>query len=336
MINFEETITDYSIIAQRYILREGFVFTAVTFPGVVYDAIVIKYPRDVPCFSPRMAGSAHSLEEHIDFINKYKIEKALIIANRIDFITKCPTLKHIRIIPADSAGNEFDYSPLYEMPEIKSLHCSTVYGFKEEFSTSIDYSKVAGIEDFSVSGLGHKNYNIIKTLKSLGVSGYNKDDLTDMFSSSILDTLTLIQCKVKSLEGLQRSKKMQCLYLYYNRSLQDITSLRKVKKTLRALRIENCPKIDDFSVLGELENLELLELSGNNSLPDLSFLKTMKNLKTFIFSMNVLDGNLIPCLTLSYARSLKNRKHYNLKDADLPKGQYVRGNETIEMWRRLE
>ena len=61
----------------------------------------------------------------------------------------------------------------------------------------------------------------------------------------------------------------------------------------------------------------------------------MKNLKTFIFNMNVKDGDLTPCLDLSYV-SVKNRKHYNLKDADLPKEQYVRGNETIEKWRRLE
>ena len=69
-----------------------------------------------------------------------------------------------------------------------------------------------------------------------------------------------------------------------------------VKGTLKALRVENCPKIQDFSVLGELENLELLELAGSNTLPNLDFLKTMKNLKTFTFSMNVLDGNLDPCL----------------------------------------
>ena len=52
--------------------------------------------------------------------------------------------------------------------------------------------------------------------------------------------------------------------------------------------------------------------------------------------MNVKDGDLTPCLDLSYAYSGKNRKHYNLKDLQLPKFVYVRGNETIEEWRRLE
>ena len=68
----------------------------------------------------------------------------------------------------------------------------------------------------------------------------------------------------------------------------------------------------------------------------MSFLKKMKNLKTFLFNMNVKDGDLTPCLDLSYVYSEKNRKHYNLKDCELPKGNYTRGNENIEAWRRLE
>ena len=89
-------------------------------------------------------------------------------------------------------------------------------------------------------------------------------------------------------------------------------------------------------MLGKLENLELLQLSGSNELPSLDFLKTMKNLKTFVFSVNVADDDLTLCRNLSYVYSERNRKHYNLKDSDMPRGVYVRGNEDIEEWRRLE
>ena len=335
-IDIHEVILDSRILANRYILRYGFTFTSITHPANVYDAIVVKYPQDVQCFSSRINGSLHSLKEQIEFINRHKIEKALIIAENIDFITMCPTLKHLRIIPADSAANKFDYSPLYKMPQIKSLQCSTVYGFREEYSTYIDCAKISGLEDIHVSNLGYENFDKVETLKGLGLSSYEKRDMSEALSSSILDTLSITQSKIITLEGIQKSKKLQCLYLYYNRTLQDIGALKKVKRTLRALRIENCPKINDFSVLGELENLELLELSGSNEIPSLSFLKKMKNLKTFIFNMNVKDGDLTPCLSLSYVYSEKNRKHYNFKDAELPKTQYVRGNETIEEWRRLE
>ena len=89
MIDVQEVITDSRILANRYILRNGFPFTAITHPANVYDAIVVKYPQDAPCFSPRINGSFHSLKEQIEFINRYRIEKALIIAENIDFITMC-------------------------------------------------------------------------------------------------------------------------------------------------------------------------------------------------------------------------------------------------------
>ena len=62
----------------------------------------------------------------------------------------------------------------------------------------------------------------------------------------------------------------------------------------------------------------------------------MRNLKTFAFNMDVLNGDLTPCLNLSYVYSEKDRRHFNLKDKDLPKTNYARGNEDIEEWRRLE
>lgn len=336
MIDLNE-IVDFSKISPfRTIDRDGFIFTSITYPANVYDAIVIKYPRDIRCFSAMGLGSKHSLETQINLINNLGIEKALIIAENIDFITRCPTLKHLQIIPADNVGDGFDYSPLYRMPQIKSLHCLTEYGFDEEFSASVDCLKINGLESFHATNSRYENFHRVKTLKNLAISNYKEQNLCNVFESSIIDTLSVIQCKIKSLEGIEKSNKMQCLYLYYNRCLQDITALGKVKKTLRALRIDNCPKIEDFSILGELENLELLELTGSNILPNLNFIKKMKNLKTFVFSMNVKDGDLSSCLDLSYVYSQKNRKHYNLKDSELPKGEYFRGNDNIDEWRRQE
>lgn len=317
---------------QHEVICNGFVFTK----RFRIPAIVLRAPLDAPCGSPRIPLSQRSLAEHIEYINKNKIESALVIANDLHFISKCPCLKYITAIPADNANHNFSFSPLYELKRVKRLTCYTAREGLKTGPFSVDYANFPNVESIHISGTGHKNFNQLKRLKNLGISGYNKSDLTQMFSSPVLSTLTMINCKVKTLDGLQQSKKMQCLYLYYNRSLNDISALREVKNTLRALRIENCAKINDFSVLEELENLELLELSGSNELPSLNFIGKMKKLKTFVFSVNVKDGDLSPCLNLSYVYSSKNRKHYNLKDADLPKGRYVRGNETLPDWLRLE
>lgn len=327
---------DIIILPNRAIATNKFSFGSVTFPGNVKDAIIVKHPYHMIC-TPGVIASTRSLEEHIEFINRHKIEKAHIIAPNIEFITACPSLKYLLISPAGIDEDNFDYSPLYDMPQIKSLGCPTTYGlFIDKFRTTIDLGKIRGLESVHIYDKGQLNYKEIKTLKSLGFGSYDGEDLVGAFSSTIIDTLTLIECKIRTLEGIQLSPKMQCVYLYYNRRLKDISALSKCKKTLRALRIECCSKIEDFSVLGELENLELLQLTGSNELPNLDFLKNMKNLKTFIFNVNVKDGDLSPCLWLSYVHSSRIRRHYNLKNADLPHNKYYRGNDSIEEWRRTE
>lgn len=326
-------------ILKGYTIINGFGFTALTYPFNVHDAIIVKCKGASDCETPQYNIPYHAIEEYVAFIQKNQIQKAVIILDDISFINRCTSLKFIEIIPSYQATALFDFSPLYQMPEIKYLACQNRYGDREQYLSKIDYSQIHGLINLGVGvNKGTLNYNKIETLKSIEVGGFKGEnrDLTDLFCSKVLDTLQLIQCGIRSLNGLEMSNKMQCLYLHYNRSLNDINALKRVKETLRTLRIENCPQIKDFSVLGELENLELLELSGNNILPNLDFIKTMKSLKTFIFSMNVLDGDLDLCKELSYVYSEKNRKHYNLKDKELPKLKYVHGNEDIEKWRRLE
>lgn len=326
-------------IFKGYTIIEGYSFTAVTYPLNVHDAIIIKCEGVSDCASPQYDIPYHTIEEYTAYIQKNDIQKAVIILDDISFISKCPSLKFIKIIPSYQAGESFDFSPLYQMSEIKSFTCQNIYGEREQYLSKINYSKIHGLLDLGVSvNKGTLNYNKIETLKSMSVSSFKgkNHDLTDLFCSKELDTLQLVQCGVYSLNGIEMTDQIQCLYLYYNRLLSDISALSRVKGTLKALRIENCPKIKDFSVLSELTNLELLQLSGNNTLSSLDFLKNMKNLKTFIFSMNVLDGDLSLCMDLSYIYSEKDRKHYNLKDRELPKGKYIRGNEAIEEWRHLE
>ena len=51
----------------------------------------------------------------------------------------------------------------------------------------------------------------------------------------------------------------------------------------------------------------------------LDFLRRMPKLKTFVLSMTVEDGDLTPCLEIPYASCDKIKRHYNLKEKDLPK-----------------
>lgn len=112
---------------------------------------------------------------------------------------------------------------------------------------------------------------------------------------------------------------------------KDISFLEKCP-SLKSLEIENCGKIKDFSVLEELTNLEELVLFGNNTLPDLKFLNQMKNLKIFAFDLNVEDGNLKYCLNIPTVQCCRCRRHYNVKEKDLPVRPYKPEKTEIEEW----
>ncbi len=307
--------------------KDGFEFSAIMPPLTEMKAMNVFTGR-------------REIETYVDYINRHCIEQAYIVEPDLSFLRQCPTLKYLKIYAPYNVKDKFDLTPLYDMPEVKLLNCGNFYGnqYGDQYMkfAEIDFSKIKGLQDLSFGmNKGTKNYNKVESLKTLSVGGYKAENLTDLFCSTQLDTLEFRQGSFKSLDGIEKSEKMQCLYIYYNRGLNDISALRKVKKTLKALRIENCPNIKDFSVLEELENLEKLVLWGNNELPNLSFLKKMKKMETFNFGFNVLDGNLSPCLNLKFAKCIRNRRHYNLKDEDLPKGYSSNGNENIEPWRRI-
>lgn len=318
--DLKQIITDFSVLRNNYIVRDGYVFSAWSDCPNVFDVLVIKQPSNARGNTRSYPDTNHSLKEHIRLINEEKIERALIIADDISFITECPSLKMFSVFPANSAGSGFDYSPLYSVQEIKNLNCHTTYGEKEEESCSIDYSKIAGLIDLGVYGKGHLNFASINTLQRFWVSNIKKcDDLYQISRSSELKDLTILQCGIKSLAGIEQYQKLQSLDLSNNRLLCDISMLGKVGESLRLLNIEGCAKITDFSCLYDMAMLEHLSLIGSNTLPDLEFLKRMTKLKTFTFSMDIIGGDLSPCLQIPYVSCAKSKKWYNLKDKELPK-----------------
>lgn len=332
MTNLQTVITDIELLAGRTIFRNGFSFTALANVGNqanIFDAIVIRHPSEARCFTPKLSFSTKTLQEHIDFINENHLKKAVVVAEDISFLTKCPSLQYLQIIPADNA-KDFDYSPLYQMKNIAGLNCATEYGLHLSETTQIDYSYFPNIVDLDLNGHGHNCTERLISIQRLNVFGNPSKNLPQIVTSPHLKSLSMTQCSIRSLDGISKAEALSELSLWYNRSLSDISDLIYHNKSLKMLSIGSCPKITDFSFLDQFNNLECLELVGSNSLPNLSFLSSLKSLKCFIFDMNVLDGDLTPCLDIPCVHLLRNRKHYNFSDTDLPKAVQRRtGNNSL-------
>jgi len=284
------------------------------------DYLVILSPFDVVWESPVLARSQKTLEEHIQYIQENQFEKVYVVADDIAFLRQCPTITSLKIIPAYSAA-KFDYSPIYDMPNLKELNCQTVYGHKDALKADVDYSHFPSRQCVYARGAkGHRNLESVKGLRHLYLGqGQPASKALTGFDFSELEKLDLCQSPIRSLNGIDQATCIQKLSLSYCRSLEDVVALVSVGETLTSLEIESCGKIKDFSWLYHLPNLENLVLFGSNTLPNLGFLESMPNLKSFRFTMNVLDGDLGLCQNIPYVYC-KNRKHYNFKDEDLPKG----------------
>lgn len=317
-----QVITDPMTLSYGYFCRWGYWFTAIRNPPNVFDAIVLRHPADTcPKGSRPLSVTKRDLEAYISVIQKWGIDKAQIQAEQIDFLDRCPGLEHLSLYPV---GENFDPEPLYRMPRVRSFYCR---------AGVVDYGRLHGLEYLQVVEETPAAFRKIQTLKTLSVSDCRAETVGELTVSSVMDTLDIRNSAVRTLDGLP--PKLQCLYLSGNRRLADIRALDGVHGTLKALRIVNCPEIQDFSGIGALKSLEYLFLEGSQKLPDLSFLRELPNLKTLILNMEVADGDMTPCLGLQYVHCGRMRRHYNLKARDLPKGEFRRGDESIEPWRRL-
>lgn len=313
---------DFLTLNQTLPSTDDFFFRTLTDPNNA-DAIVICNPSDAICRAPVVLHSQKSLEEHIEHIQKHDLKKAIIIADNINFLRQCPSLEFLWVIPSLTA-QDFDFSPIYDLPNLRWLQCETVYGPHDERYARIDYSRVQHIERLAVSGRkGHENISSLKNLKVLYLEQGQPcgDSLLGTLDGEKLEKLVICQAPIKSLKGLEQAQNLSMLDLSYNRKLEDISALSAMCKSLRWLSIEQCGKISDFSSLAKLEKLEFLQLIGSNVLPDLDFIRRMPNLKSFVFKMNNADGDMTMCLNIPYV-SIRNRKHYSHRDKDFSKTEF--------------
>lgn len=322
----------WNYINSKYI--DGMLFVPVTSPSNEPDAILIE----------NLAVSGL-----IEYINKKGLLKAYIQGmSDFNFLLDCTGIEYICIelrLPfaelKDLQCNgkflykEYDVNPLYKLDKLKYLSITDNEEPIIKSNLQIDISRFRTLQVYYGEYKFVVNLEKAISLKSLALHHYAAHDLNKLSNLKLIDTIQFTFSKLQTLKGCRNFNRLTCLYLSYNRALKDISELKMVKSTLRILQIENCPNIEDFSVLRELENLEYLELTGSNSIPSLAFLKNLKKLKVFLFNVNVLDGNLSYCMNVPCVHSEKNRKHYNFKDNELPKEKLKINFGEIESWRLI-
>jgi len=284
------------------------------------DALVIYHPSDA--FEPYEyhVHSTHSLDEHVALVNAEKIKKAVVIAEDISFLPECHTLEYLSVIPSYSC-QKFDFSPLYQMQNLKWLSCVTTFGPDNKKFAQLDCSKLSCVKRLSVDGK-QKNLCLdgLQDLRSLFLhsGAYDHKDLKPLCDCKNLINLWFTQNAVYSLDGIEKLTSLKRLELDHCSKLEDISALSACTETLTWLTIDTCNKIIDFAPLADLKSLEYLYIKGNNTLPDLSFVKAMPHLKLLFFTVKIQDGDLSLCEGIPDVQFV-DRRHYSHQSKDFPK-----------------
>ena len=180
-------------------------------------------------------------------------------------------------------GNNGDNSFVYHLPKIEGLviplwrNCDFVLDCsklpKSLYSLNLNIWNKKSI--INIEALNNTN------LEHLYISDFDEKDVAKISSLTNLKRLSLTRSKIKSLKGIETLTNIEYLSLGAVRSLIDISDIVACKK-LKRIDFDICWKLQDFSPIGELKEMEILELQDCKSLASIKFVEQLPKLKRLI------------------------------------------------------
>jgi len=198
-----------------------------------------------------------------------------------------------------------------ELGKLKNLESMYVGGW---FKTKFDFKKFKKLKTLETYwNDGYENFYALPKLETLKLIGW-KGDARDFSSLKSLKHIRFVNSRqIENLDGLGQCKELTYLDIYSSTKLVDCSDLTKCEK-LKYLRLESCKKLTNIDFLEKMD-LEELGLFTKSTIPSLSHIKKMKNLKVFAFGggTKLADGDLSVLLNfkeLGYIR-IQNAKNFN-------------------------
>lgn len=115
-------------------------------------------------------------------------------------------------------------------------------------------------------------------LEQLTISDFDEKDLAKLSSLTNLKSLSFKTARIKSLKGIEHLINLRRLSFGGVRSLIDISDITTLQH-LKFLEFDICWKLQDFSPIGKLKELEVLQLMDCKNLASIKFVKDMPKLR---------------------------------------------------------
>ena len=269
--------------------------------------------------------AAFKNSEIIKIIKEYGIKELFLytklgVGGDLSFLKKIPKLEAFLIM---------DFT-IEDISPINTLHTLRSLGITTYCKTEIDFTQFPYLEECSLIWRPKaKSIVKCKTLRRLYVDKYTGKDTSPFSGLTNLESLSIGNSPIRSLEGLRDLKKLRFLGLYRLTKLESLSGIEGLKN-LEELEIHTCKKIKSIKEVEGLVKLRKLYLLNCGEIDSIKPIEKLKELEEFLFyeSTNIVDGDLTPLTKLPKLKkvSFQNRKHYSHKREDFnPEAKVSRG-----------
>jgi Leucine-rich repeat (LRR) protein len=231
--------------------------------------------------------------------------------NDLAFLAAFPHLKVFKIIDLRISSVE----PIHFLHELRTLEVITYC------ETAIRFPAFPQLEKCSLEWRSKASslFNCTN-LKKLFLNNYDGTDLGTLSRLTRLESLTILNAPVQTLEGLRGMKLLRSLRLANLKRLRSLAGIEGLVN-LKKLDIQTCRAIGSIQELGNLYRLRKLYLNDDGKIESLKPLDKLSELEEVLFyeSTNIVDGDLSPLMRLKNLSkiSFQNRRHYSNRREDL-------------------
>jgi len=252
------------------------------------------------------------LEKKIDYIITNKIKSISIDITLIEF----DFLKKIDFIEGVYVSENIILENFYTLKNLKRI----VFNIKKK-KLEINFSKFPKMELLSIDW--HKDFPDLsknENLKDLSIWNFKpkSKSFSELSLPKNLEKLQITESNILNLEGLVLGNLKE-LHAHHCNSLETVKGIENFSDKLTILVLDYCKKLFEYDDLKYPKYLEKLILGDCGDIPNLNWLKNLKNLKHFSFwNTKLIDGNTSPCFGINYV-CFKNQKYYNCKEEEFNK-----------------
>jgi hypothetical protein len=218
----------------------------------------------------------------------------------VDFLKKYDFIEGVSIVDRD-----IDISAINALTGLRRIILTWAY------NQVLQFSNFKHLEECSLTWSNNvKSVLSCETLKYLRISKFKFKDFCVLSKLRNLEWLEIVQSSLASLRGIENLQSLNNLELNYINNLENLQGIEEMRGSLCYLMINKCNKIKDYSSICSLVKLKKLVIIDSANIDSLACLNNLHDLKHLHLNVDVLDGDMTPCLGIEKVFFV-NKKHFS-------------------------